>query len=140
MMESIMVVFSSTTIPSKMVDYSIDLAKKRHARLIILDVRDKRMSEKVGALTENLGFMGEKVVSGLKKDISQKRCEVIFKKLSIMEEKAKENNIPYEIIVEKGSFIKNIIKVAKNKKVKTIICQEKDKLLAKHEGFEVIQL
>lgn len=138
-MENVMVVFSSTTIPENLVDRSIDLARERNARLIILDVRNKAMSEKVAALTENLGFMGEKVVSRLEKEISHERCGVIYKRLSMIEKKAKKNNVPYEIIVAKGPFIKNIVKVAKSKKVKTIICQRRERVLKGAEGFEVIR-
>ena len=65
--------------------------------------------------------MGEKVVGILKKDISHGRCDIIFQKLSIIEDRAKKNNIPYEIIVEKGPFMKKVHVIAKKKKVKTII-------------------
>src|SRR3990172_5290589 len=100
-----MVVFSSTDISEKLVDRAVLLAKDRHARLIILYLMDRAMADRVADFTEDVGFMGEKVVSVLRKEISQERCDVIFQRLSIIEEKAKKNNIPYEIAVEKGPFI-----------------------------------
>ena len=134
-----MVVFSSTDISEKLVDRAVTLAKDRDARLIILDVRDRAMADRVADFTEDVGFMGEKVVSMLRKEISQERCDVIFQRLSIIEEKAKKNNVPYEIAVEKGPFIEGVLKVAKKKNVKTIICQKREEALVE-EGFEVIQV
>ena len=134
-----MVVFSSTDISEKLVDRAVTLAKDRDARLIILDVRDRAMADRVADFTEDVGFMGEKVVSMLRKEISQERCDVIFQRLSIIEEKAKKNNIPYEIAVEKGPFIESVLKVARRKNVKTIISQRREEALVE-EGFEVIQV
>ena len=134
-----MVVFSSTDISEKLVDRAVTLAKDRDARLIILDVRDRAMADRVADFTEDVGFMGEKVVSVLRKEISQERCDVIFQRLSIIEEKAKKNNIPYEIAVEKGPFIESVVKVARRKNVKTIISQRREEALVE-EGFEVIQV
>jgi nucleotide-binding universal stress UspA family protein len=139
-MENVMVVFSSTDIAKKLIDRAIRLARDKKARLIILDVRDREMSEKVGELTENIGFMGEKVVRSLKKQISHGRCDVIYKKLSILEDAAKKEGIPYDIVVERGPFIESILRVAKTKKVKTIICQSREAVPSPRDGFEVIQI
>jgi hypothetical protein len=91
----------------------------------------------VGYLTENLGFMGDKVVGRLKKEISNERCDVIYKRLSILEQKANKNNVPYEIVVEKGPFIDSVVKVARAKKVSTIIGQDVEKL---PKEFKVIRV
>jgi hypothetical protein len=136
-MESIMVVFSSTDIPDELIENAVKLAKERKSSLVILDVRDKKMSERVGYLTENLGFMGDKVVGRLKKEISNERCDVIYKRLSILEQKANKNNVPYEIVVEKGPFIDSVVKVARAKKVSTIIGQDVEKL---PKEFKVIRV
>jgi nucleotide-binding universal stress UspA family protein len=139
-MESIMVVFSSTDISEELVDYGVNLAKKRRAKLIILDVRDKEMSERVGEITENVGFMGEKVVGLLKKEISAGRCDVIYKKLSTIGEMADKSGIPFEIVVERGPFTDSILKVAREKKVKTIVCQRRETVSGGKGSFEVIQV
>jgi nucleotide-binding universal stress UspA family protein len=135
-----MVVFSSTDISEELVDFAVNLAKKRLAKLIILDVRDKEMSERVGDITENVGFMGEKVVGLLKKEISSGRCDLIYKKLSKIGEKADKSGIPFEIVVERGPFADSILKVAKEKKIKTIVCQRREPVLGGKDSFEVIQV
>ncbi|MFV2041013.1 MAG: universal stress protein [Candidatus Hydrothermarchaeales archaeon] len=139
-MENIMVVFSSTDIPQDLIDRSIAISKEKSAKLIILDVRDRGMSEKVGELTENVGFMGDKIVSNLKKQISYGRCDVIYQKLIIIEDAAKREGIPYEIVVERGPFVESILRVAKKKNVKIIVCQSRESLESHSSGFEVIQL
>jgi nucleotide-binding universal stress UspA family protein len=139
-MENVMVVFSSTDIAEKLIKRALSLARDKQARLIILDVRDQEMSERVGELTENIGFMGDKVVRSLKKQISHGRCDMIYKKLSILEDAAKKEEIPYEIVVERGPFIESILRVAKTKKVKIIICQSRETVPKVRDGFEVIQI
>jgi hypothetical protein len=138
-MESVMVVFSSTDIPEELVDFAVNFAKEKSANLIILDVRDKEMSEKVGDLAEDLGFMGEKVVGLLKKDISHGRCDVIYQRLSVIERKARESDVPYEIIVERGPFVDSIVRVTKKMDVKTVLVQKRDRTLG-GEDFEVIHI
>ncbi len=137
-MNNIMVVFSSTDVPEGLVDQSLALAEKKNSRLIILDVRDREMSQRVAELAGNVGFMGEKVVGRLKKEISNERCDIIYRKISIIEEKAREQGIPYEIVVERGPFAKSIIKVAKKYNVRTILCQRRDHELGKGD-FEIIK-
>jgi len=132
-----MVVFSSTDISWEQIERAVELAAKRHAELVILDVRDKAMSERVADMAENIGFMGEKVVGELRKDISHERCDVIYKKLTAIEELAKKKGVPYEIVVEKGPFVDSIMRVARKRRVKTIVCQRRDRALGK-EDFEVI--
>jgi hypothetical protein len=139
-MENIMVVFSSTDIPRELIDRSIVLSKEKDAKLIILDVRDRGMSERVGDLTENVGFMGDKIVQNLKKQISHGRCDVIYQKLTIIENAAKREGIPYEIVVERGPFVESVLRVAKKKNVKTIVCQSREPLESRSSGFEVIQI
>jgi nucleotide-binding universal stress UspA family protein len=139
-MNNIMVVFSSTDIPKKLIDRSIKLAKERDGKLIILDVRDKVMGERVADITENLGFMGDKVVRTLRKQITQERCDVIFKKLSVVEDLAKKNNIPYEIIVEKGSFEKGVHKIARAKDVNLIIAQKSDKIPGSWKNIKIMKI
>ncbi len=137
-MENIMVVFSSTDIPDQLVEKALKLAGEKKAKLIILDIRDKAMSEKVADLTENIGFMGEKVVGALRKEISHGRCEVIYRKLSFLEERAQKEKIPYEIVVKKGSFGRRIGEVAESKDVKTIICQKSDRI--PENGYMIIRI
>ncbi len=127
-MENILVAFSSTEIPENLIEYSVRLAKKKGAKLIILDVRDKKMGERVAELTENVGFMGEKVVDVLAREITHSRCSVIYKRISSLEALANENKIPHEIIVAKGPFMESVFKTAEQKNVKTIILHRKEKL------------
>jgi len=84
--------------------------------------------------------MGDKIVQNLKKQISYGRCDVIYQKLTIIEDAAKREGIPYEIVVERGPFVDSILHVAKKKDVKTIICQSREELQSRGSGFEIIQL
>lgn len=137
-MENIMVAFSSTEIPENLIERSVNLAKKRGARLIVLDVRNKKMGEKVAELTENVGFMGDKVVGVLAKEITQSRCGVIYRRISSLETLANEKDVPYEIIVAKGPFGKSVLQTADRKNVKDIILHRKEKLDQDEcEGYQI---
>lgn len=138
-MDNILVAFSSTDVSEELLDKAINLAKKKKGKLILLDVRDKEMSEKVGELTENFGFMGDKVIGELKKDISHGRCEVIYQKLSTLTERLKKSGVDYEVVVEKGPFEKSVKKVSKEKNVKTVL-HHKRGWLPWGEELEIIEL
>ena len=138
MIKTIMVVFSATHISDKMADYAIETAVKQKARLIILDVRGVNMSGKVTRMTENVGFLGKKILGQLQDEIKGIRSEVILKALQNIQEKAQEKGIETEFIVAKGPYVDNILRIAKEKKVSTIIAQKRIPGSTREPSFEVI--
>ena len=137
-MKTIMVVFSATQISDKMADYAIETAVQEKARLIVLDVRGANMSGRVTRMTENVGFLGKKILGQLQDEIKETRGEVILKALQSIQEKARKRGVETEFIVVKGPYIENILRLAKEKKVSTIIAQKRIPTSDQEASFEVI--
>ena len=136
--ETIMVVFSATQISDKIADYAIETASKRNARLIVLDVREANMSVRVGRIMEDVSFLGRKVLDELKEEIKEKRGEMIIRALHGIQQKAQEQGVETEFIVVKGPYIDNILRLAREKKVSTLIVQKRIAASLHEAPFEVI--
>lgn len=138
--ETVMVVFSATQISDKIADYAIETAIKRRARLIVLDVREANMSGRVGRIMEDVSFLGREVLDQLKEEIKEKRGEMIIKALHCIRQRAREKGVETEFIVVKGPYIDNILRLAKEKKVSTLIVQRRITASLKEAPFEVIYI
>lgn len=138
MMKTIMVVFCATQISDKMANYAIETALQEKARLIVLDVRGADMSGRVTRMMENVGFLGKKILDQLQDEIKETRGEVILKALYNIQQKAQKKGVEAEFIVAKGPYIENILRIAKEKKVSTIIAQKRIPESGQEAPFEVI--
>ncbi|MEW6380540.1 MAG: universal stress protein [bacterium] len=139
-METIMVVFSATQISDKIASYAIEMALQKKARLIVLDIREANMSGKVSRMMEDVSFLGRKVLDQLREEIKEKRGEVILKALHSIQQKAREKGLETEFIVIKGPYIDNILRLAKEKQVSTIIAQKRISTSLHEAPFEVIYI
>ena len=137
-MKTIMVVFSATHISDKLADYAIEMAWREKARLIVLDVRGINMSGKVTRMMEDVGFLGKKVLDQLQDEIKGMRGTVILRALRNIQQKAQKRGLETEFIVAKGPYIENILRVARDKKVGTIIVQKRIPESTQEVPFEVI--
>lgn len=124
-MKTIMVVFSATTIQDNVAEFAIKKAKEENARLVLLSIRDRNISGKVSKMVSNTSFLGKGVMDQLQKEIKEERGHIIDAKLNKIKQKAEDQGVLTEIEMVKGAFIENILQVAKEKKVSTIIVQRR---------------
>ena len=135
-----MVVFSATSISEKIARFAIERASKEHARLLLLDVRDRDISRRVSEMIGDTGFMGSKVVDQLQKAIKDQRGRLIKEALKRIEEQAREKGVEIEVEVLKGPSSDRIMQIAKSKGVSTLIVQKRLKDTHFEAPFEVIRL
>ncbi|RNI13585.1 universal stress protein [Methanohalophilus portucalensis] len=109
---TVLVAFSATSIHRNLAKAALDMAEEKDARLIILNVRDKNMAEKVARVTKDQGFMGRGVVEKLAADIKRDRDELIAQRLGMVEEEAGKRGIEFETVKVKGDFVKQVIETA----------------------------
>jgi nucleotide-binding universal stress UspA family protein len=136
--ETVMVVFSATQISDKIADYAIETAIEKKARLIVLDVREANMSGRVSRIMDDVSFLGRKVLDQLKEEIKEERGEMIIKALHGIRHRAEEKGVETEFIVVKGPYIDNILRIAKEKRVSTLIVQKRISAPFQEAPFEVI--
>ena len=127
--DTLLVVFSATSIHGGLAMQALDLAEQNNAKLIILSVRDKNVAEKVAKITKNHGFLGEKVVNELKKDILKDRDEVISRRLGAVEKEAKTRSINFETVQVKGNLVENVVNVVEKYSVDVILLEDISNIL-----------
>jgi len=109
---TVLVAFSATSIHRKLAKAALDMAEEQNARLIILNVRDRNMAEKVARITKEKGFLGRAVAEKLAADIKRDRDELISHRLGIVEEEAAKRGIEFETVKVKGDFVEQVIEAA----------------------------
>jgi nucleotide-binding universal stress UspA family protein len=139
-MDTIMVVFSATSISEKIAGFAIERAAKEGARLLLLDVRDRDISRKVSEMTGDMGFMGSKVTGQLQEEIKIQRERIITKSLQRIEKRAQENGVEIEVQILKGPSSDKIVEIAKSRGVSTLIVQKRMKDSDIEAPFQVIRL
>lgn len=139
-MDTIMVVFSATSISEKIAGFAIERAAKEGARLLLLDVRDRDISRKVSEMTGDMGFMGSKVTDQLQEEIKIQRERIITKSLQRIEKRAQENGVEIEVQILKGPSSDKIVEIAKSRGVSTLIVQKRMKDSDIEAPFQVIRL
>lgn len=127
--DTVLVVFSATSIHRELAMRALDVAEQNNAKLIILSVRDKKVAEKVAKMTKNHGFLGEKVVEKLKEDIVKDRDDVISKRLGTVEDEAQRRGIDFEIVRAKGNLVENVIKTAQTYSAGIILIEDTGKIV-----------
>lgn len=140
MMNTIMVVFSATSISEKIARFAIQRAEEEKARLILLDVRDQDISRKVGQMAGDIGFMGDKMIEELQHEIKAERGRLIEKALKNIEDQARERKIETETLVLKGPSADEILRIARDKGVSCLIVQKRVSGTDMEAPFKVINL
>ncbi|WP_292487516.1 universal stress protein [Methanohalobium sp.] len=121
---TIMVAFSATSIHKEPAKRALDMAQEKNAKLIVLSVRDKNITEKVAKVTQNHGFLGKEIVKDLMKDIKKDRDELISERLGRICEEAEKRGIDYETLQLKGDFVENVVEVAGKYGVDTVLVED----------------
>jgi len=109
---TVLVAFSATSIHRNLAKASLDMAEEKNARLIILNVRDRNMAEKVARITKEKGFLGRAVAEKLAADIKRDRDHLISQRLAMVEEEAAKRGIDFETVMVKGDFVEQVIEAA----------------------------
>ena len=120
----IMVAFSATSIHKELAKRALDMTQEKNAKLIVLSVRDRNITEKVAKVTQNHGFLGKEIVKDLMKDIKKDRDELISERLSRIGEEAEKRSIDYETLQLKGDFVENVADVAGKYSVDTVLVDD----------------
>jgi len=129
--DTVLVAFSATSIHKKLAMQALDVAVRNNAKLVILNIRDKNIAEKVARVTKNHGFLGEKLVEKLKEDIIKDRDKVISKRLAMLENKAEDKGIIFETIQVKGDFVENVVNTAEKYNIDIILLEDAGKKIDK---------
>ena len=125
--DTVLVVFSGTSIHKELTMRALDAAEQNNAKLIILSVRDKNVAENVARMTKNHGFLGEKVVEKLREDIVKDRDDVISKRLGILEKDAEDRGVVFETVRMKGDFVEKVAEVVEGYEVDIVLIDDMGK-------------
>jgi hypothetical protein len=137
-----MVIFSSVTISKRLADCAIETAGREKSRLLMVDVKSRRVPRRVASMTGERGFMGKEVVDRLEKDISRERQDHIDRRLKELEIRAKKKGIETETFVLESPSIRKILDIAKKRDVSVIIAEKQMEDVIDQEDipFEVIHV
>jgi nucleotide-binding universal stress UspA family protein len=124
---TVLVAFSATFIHMGQAKKALDMAEKNKAKLIILSVRDKNISQMVANVSKDHGFLGRDVVKKLTDDIKKDRDELIDHRLGLVEKEAVKHGIDFKTVKIKGKFEDSVFLISKKYDVDLIIIEASNK-------------
>ena len=124
--DTVLVVFSATSIHKELAMQALDMTKQNNAKLIILSVRDKKVAESVAKMTKNHGFLGERVVETSKKKLVSP-IPLISRRLGTVEKEAQKRGIAFETVRVKGDFVEKVANAAEDHEVDIILMEDMGK-------------
>jgi len=137
-----MVIFSSVTLSKKLADCAIETALQEDSKLLMVEIRSRRVSKKVALMTEERGFMGKEVVDRLEREITRERLDHIGRQVKELEARAKKEGVTTEKITLEKASINKILEIAREKNVSVIIAEKRLERIADSESvpFEMIRV
>ena len=141
-MRCVMVIFSSVTLSKKLADCAIETALQEDSKLLMVEIRSRRVSKKVALMTEERGFMGKEVVDRLEREITRERLDHIGRQVKELEARAKKEGVTTEKITLEKASINKILEIAREKNVSVIIAEKRLERIADSESvpFEMIRV
>ncbi|MFQ6082168.1 MAG: universal stress protein [Candidatus Aminicenantia bacterium] len=120
-METIVLALSTTRQSPRTIEYSLDLAQKESAKLIVLFIVDPGLPKLIFEKLIDMGFMGEKpskqVVDAILKEYRERGKE----QLEEIRKSTRSMNIECQTIITQGEFVKECLKIIKKEKPKQVI-------------------
>ncbi|MFQ5900354.1 MAG: universal stress protein [Thermodesulfobacteriota bacterium] len=108
-MKNILLVLSTSRTSPEAVEYALALAKKEKARLITLFIMETEIVSEVFEIFSDIGFTGDKPSMRLTEAMMREFRQRGYEELKKIEDIAKKEGIPCELVIEEGDFLKKAL-------------------------------
>jgi nucleotide-binding universal stress UspA family protein len=138
----LMLVLSPTRHNPRSVDLAISLVKEVKRPLLAVFVVDTRVADAISGRIVDVGFLGDKVSGELQRAILKDYEARGRKELEEVKKKAEALDIECEMLIRKGEFVDECLKIAKEKQVEDMVVSraERSKVSRRLFGSAVNQL
>ena len=138
----LMLVLSPTRSNPKSVDLAISLVQSTKRPLLAVFVVDTRVTDAISGRIVDVGFLGDKVSSQLQEAILKDYEERGRRELEEVKRRAQELGIECELLIRKGDFVRQCLRIATEKQVEDMIVSraERSNLSRKLLGSAVNEL
>jgi nucleotide-binding universal stress UspA family protein len=141
-MGKVMLILSPTRHNPKSVDLALSLVKKGKRSLLAVFIVDTKVSEAISGRIIDIGFLGDKVSTQLKNAILRDYETRGRRELQEVKERAERLGIACEVVVGKGDFVGESLRIAAEMQVEDIVVSraERSNLSRKLFGSAVNEL
>jgi nucleotide-binding universal stress UspA family protein len=138
----LMLVLSPTRHNPKSVDLAISLVKNSTKSLLAVFVIDTKVTDAISGRIVDIGFLGDRVSAKLENAILKDYEARGKKELEDVKAKAEDLGIKCELLIRKGDFVEECLKIAKQKQVEDMVVSraERSNLSRKLFGSAVNEL
>jgi nucleotide-binding universal stress UspA family protein len=141
-MGKVMLILSPTRHNPKSVDLALSLVRKTKRCLLAVFIVDTKVSDAISGRIVDIGFLGDTVSRQLKKAILNDYETRGKRELEEVRARAEELRIECEIVIGRGDFVKESLRIADEMKVEDIVVSraERSNISRKLFGSAVNQL
>jgi len=138
----LMLVLSPTRHSPKSVDLAVSMVQSSRRPLLAVFIIDTKVADAISGRIVDIGFLGDKVSDQLESAILKEYEARGRRELDEVRERAQELGIECEIMVSRGDFVEECLRIAKEKKVEDMVVSraERSNLSRKLFGSAVNEL
>jgi len=117
----LMLVLSPSRHTPKSIDLALSLVQTSKRPLLAVFIMDMKVPNAISSHIVDIGFLGDKVSDQLKSTIHREYEARGRRELEEVKERALKLGIECETIVRKGDFVKQCLKIAREKKIEDMV-------------------
>jgi nucleotide-binding universal stress UspA family protein len=117
----LMLILSPTRHNPKSVDLAISLVQNTKRSLLAAFVIDAKVTDAISGRIVDIGFLGDRVSAQLEEAILKEYEERGRRELEEVKERAQGLGIECEMLIRKGDFVEECLRIAKEKQVEDMV-------------------
>jgi nucleotide-binding universal stress UspA family protein len=126
-MAYLMLVLSPTRHNPKSVDLAISLVQSTKRPLLAVFIIDTKVADAISGRIVDIGFLGDRVSAQLEDAILREYEERGKRELGEVKERAQGLGLECELLIRRGDFVEECLKIAREKQVEDMIVSRADR-------------
>ncbi len=132
-MKNVLLVLSTSGTAESCIDLAVDRAEKDGLGLVVLYIIDHDLADEAFDVFTDIGFIGDKPSSELSESLMREYRQRGYEEFGVVQIKAMEAGVPFEPLMEEGSFVSKVLEVIERMDVSVaVVLSRRERSLIKY--------
>ncbi len=132
-MKNVLLVLSTSGTAESCIDMAVERALKDGLGLVVLYIIDHDLADEAFDVFTDIGFIGDKPSSELSESLMREYRQRGYEEFGVVQIKAMEAGVPFEPLMEEGSFVSKVLEVIERMDVSVaVVLSRRERSLIKY--------
>jgi nucleotide-binding universal stress UspA family protein len=138
--KNVLLVLSTSGTAERWIEMAVERALKDGLGLVALYILDKDLADEAFDTFTDIGFIGDKPSSELSESLMREYRQRGYEELGAVQMKAMEAGVPFDTLMEEGSFVAKILEVIERMEVAVaVVVSRRERSLLKYFSRSLAQ-